>query len=82
MYQEIATRILRSSTGAFDFDIDALNSIQLVTRWRLVTMLKKLAVEHDLKITFTDFSGKHYHLEWESSEIPTIEFRYPHDSQK
>lgn len=80
MFNHIEKRIRRNPSGAFDFEIESLRRLELVSRWRLVNLLKKLAIEEFLKITFTDYQGTHYHLEWEPSEVPGMEFRWPQSS--
>jgi hypothetical protein len=77
VFRHVERRLRSAKTGVFDFDVESLNSIQLVVRWRLVNLLKKIAIEESLKITFTDYAGEHYHLEWAPSDVPAMEFRWP-----
>jgi hypothetical protein len=80
MFKHVESRIRGKQTGAFDFDVESLNTLELVLRHRLVFLLRKIAIEENLKITFTDYAGVHYHLEWAPSEVPSMEFRWPHSS--
>jgi hypothetical protein len=77
MFRHVEGRIRGNQTGAFDFDVDNLNALEMVFRHRLVMLLRKIAIEEGLKITFTDYAGEHYHLQWEPSEVPSMEFRWP-----
>lgn len=77
MFEDIKKRIQPGTSGAFDFEVESLNAMEMIFVQRLVFMLRRIAIQGRLKITFTDYQGKHYHLEWEPSEVPAMEFRWP-----
>lgn len=77
MFKFLESRMRDNANGMLDFDVASLNALDMLRVRRLVLLLKQVAIECNLKVTFTDYYGEHYHLEWTPSDVPSVEFKWP-----